>query len=159
MTSPGEGPRPAAGGFSRDRAAGVGLLAFGLLILWQARALSFGSFGEPGAGMFPTILAILLVVVGVALAVAGGGPALRALGWAEAPRGLAIFAALAFAALALEPLGYRLTVAAVMLFLVGAVERKGWVPALLVALGFAFGTYALFADALRVPLPRGPFGV
>ncbi len=145
--------------FGRDRVAGLCLLALGFAIVWAARALPFGTLGAPGAGMFPVALAFLLVAAGLWLAVKGGGPSLRQLGWTEARRGLAVFAALAFAALALEALGYRLTVAAVLLFLIGAVERKGWLPAALVAFGFAVGTYALFADFLRVPLPRGPFGV
>ncbi len=146
-------------GVTRDRVAGLILLALGLAIVWAARALPFGTLGAPGAGLFPVALALLLAAAGLGLAARGGGPALRALGWTEARRGFAVFASLAFAALALESLGYRLTVAAVLLFLIGAVERKGWLPAVLVAAGFAAGTYALFADFLRVPLPRGPFGV
>jgi putative tricarboxylic transport membrane protein len=159
VTSRRETPASGAGLAARDRIAGAVLFALGLAVLWQARALPFGTLGAPGAGLFPVALALLLALAGSWLAAKGGGPALAALGWKEAPRGLAIFAALAFAALALETLGYRLTVAAVLLFLIGTVERRGWLPAALVAAGFAFGTYAVFADFLRVPLPRGPFGV
>lgn len=157
MTLSAETPAPGAGP-TRDRIAGAVLLALGLSIVWETRALPFGSLGAPGAGMFPAALALILAALGLLLALKGGGPSLGALGWKEAKPGLAIFAALAFAALALESLGYRLTVAAVLLFLIGAVERKGWRAATLVALGFAFGSHALFADFLRVPLPRGPFG-
>jgi hypothetical protein len=158
IPSPAETPASGTGP-ARDRVAGAILLALGLSILWEARALPFGSFGTPGAGMFPAALALLLAAIGLLLALKGGGPSLAALGWKEARHGLSIFGALAFAALALESLGYRLTVAAVLLFLIGAVERKGWLAAVLVALGFALGSHALFADFLRVPLPRGPFGV
>ena len=151
---------PASGlGPARDRVAGVVLVALGLWIVWEARALPFGSLGNPGAGMFPAALALMLVALGLLLALAGGGPALGAQGWQEARRGLAILTALGFAALALEPLGYRLTVAAVLLFLIGAVERKSWRATVLVAFGFAFASHALFADFLRVPLPRGFFGI
>ena len=151
---------PASGaGPTRDRVAGTILLALGLAIGWETRALPFGSLGAPGAGMFPAALALMLAALGLLLALKGGGPALGALGWKEARPGLAIFAALAFAPLALESLGYRLTVAAVLLFLIGGIERKGWLPAVLVALGFALGSHALFADFLRVPLPRGFFGI
>lgn len=158
MTLSAETPASGAGP-TRDRIAGVGLVAFGLFAVWEARALPFGSLGNPGAGMFPVALALMLAALGLLLALKGGGPALGARGWKEARPGLAIFAALAFAALALETLGYRLTVTAVLLFLIGAVERKGWRAAVLVAFGFAFVSHALFADFLRVPLPRGPFGI
>ena len=158
MTSPAE-PSASGAGPRRDRIAGLVLVALGLLIVWEARALPFGSLGAPGAGMFPVALALILAALGLLLAFQGGGPAVGTLGWKEAKPGLAIFAALVFAAFALETLGYRLTVAAVLLFLIGAIERKGWRAAGLVAFGFAFLSYALFADFLRVPLPRGPFGI
>ncbi len=157
MARPEDVPAPAAG-LARDRVAGTALFAIGLLIAWQGWGLPFGTFRAPGPGMLPVTLAAILSLFGLLIAARGGGPDVRALGWGEARHVLFIFGALAFSALALERLGYRLTVAAVLLVLVGAVERRGWIPAVLVAAGFAFGSYALFADALKVPLPRGPFG-
>jgi hypothetical protein len=64
-----------------------------------------------------------------------------------------------FAAWGLERLGYRLTVTASLLVLLGLVERKGPVVTVLVAFSLAFGTFLLFATLLRTPLPRGPFGL
>jgi hypothetical protein len=72
---------------------------------------------------------------------------------------VAILAAGAFAALALERLGYRLTILSVMVFLLALVERRGWLATSLFALVLAFGSYFLFGTVLRVPLPRGPFGL
>jgi apolipoprotein N-acyltransferase len=77
----------------------------------------------------------------------------------EAPRAVAVVAAAAFAALALERLGYRLTVLTLLVFLVGIVERRrAWVV-VLVAGGTALGSFWVFHTLLRVPLPRGPFGI
>ena len=39
------------------------------------------------------------------------------------------------------------------------VERKGPVATLLFSVGMAAGTFYLFDTLLRVPLPRGPFGL
>jgi hypothetical protein len=72
---------------------------------------------------------------------------------------VAIFAACAFAAWGLERLGYRLTMAAVVAFLLLVVERKGWVLGLVVTVVMAWGSFYLFDTLLRVPLPRGPFGL
>ena len=47
----------------------------------------------------------------------------------------------------------------VLLFLLGVVERKRPTVALIFAAAFAAGTYFLFDTLLRVPLPRGPFGI
>ena len=56
-------------------------------------------------------------------------------------------------------LGYRLTIFVTLLVLIGAVERKRPLPAVIFAASFAVGTYFLFDTLLRVPLPRGPFGL
>ena len=66
--------------------------------------------------------------------------------------------ACAFAALALERLGYRLTITTMLLFLLGVVERKRPVAAAIFAAALAGGTFLLFDGILRVPLPRGPLG-
>ena len=145
-------------GISRDRVAGGALCGLGLLIAWQGWGLPFGSFRVPGPGLLPVTLAVILAIFGLLIAVRGGGPGLRALGWGEARHVSYIFGALFFSALAMETLGYRATMAVVLFFLVGVVERRGWLAAVLTAAGFSLGSYALFADALRVPLPLGPFG-
>jgi len=71
---------------------------------------------------------------------------------------VAILGACAFAALGLERLGYRLTVAAMLGFLVGVVERRSLVTTVVLMVAFALGTFFLFDTLLRVPLPRGPGG-
>jgi hypothetical protein len=71
---------------------------------------------------------------------------------------VAILATCVFAALALERLGYRLTMAAVLGFLVGVVERKGILLSAAFALALALGSFYVFDTVLRVPLPRGPGG-
>jgi hypothetical protein len=76
----------------------------------------------------------------------------------EAPRALAVAAAAAFAAVALERLGYRLTVIIVLTVLLGLVERRRLWVVMLVTAGASLGSFWLFHTVLRVPLPRGPFG-
>jgi hypothetical protein len=71
---------------------------------------------------------------------------------------VAILGTCAFMALALERLGYRITMVLALLGLLRLVERKGWVPAVLFAVGFSLGSYFLFNTLLRVQMPRGPFG-
>ena len=143
-----------------DRVAGGCLAVFALFVLWQSRALPLGSLANPGPAYMPTALAALLFIGGLAIAVLGGDtPRVASLGFAEWRHAVAIFAACAFAALALERLGYRLTVLLVLLFLLGVVERKRAVVVAVLALGLAAGTFFLFDTLLRVPLPRGPLGL
>jgi hypothetical protein len=77
----------------------------------------------------------------------------------EAGRAVVILVACGVATLALERLGYRITVIALLVFFVGVVERKPPVAVALVALGFSFASYYLVADLLHVPLPTSPWGL
>jgi putative tricarboxylic transport membrane protein len=142
-----------------DRASGAVLLLLALAVAWESRRLPIGTHHGPGPGYFPLLLAGLLAVLALVIVARGAtAPPLGALGWGEAPRALAVAAAAAFAALALERLGYRLTVVVVLAVLLGVVERRRpWVVALVTAAA-AFGSDWLFHGVLRVPLPRGPLG-
>jgi putative tricarboxylic transport membrane protein len=143
-----------------DRVAGAGLAVFALFVLWQSRALPLGSLANPGPAYMPMVLAVLLFLGGLAIAVLGGDTArLGSLEFGEWRHAAAIFLACAFAALALERLGYRLTILVVLLFLLGVVERKPVVISVVFAAAFAIGTFFLFDTLLRVPLPRGPLGL
>ena len=49
--------------------------------------------------------------------------------------------------------------AVVLLFLLLVLERKGVVVSLVLTAAVAWGSFFLFDTVLRVPLPRGPFGI
>lgn len=144
-----------------DRFAGALLAALGLTAVVEVLLrLPLGSFADPGPGYAPAILGGLLAVMGAIIAMSGGASApLRALGWAELPHAARVIGGVIFAALAFEPLGYRLTTLALLLFFLGVIERRSIVATLSVAFGFALASHYLFATLLRVPLPSGPWGI
>jgi hypothetical protein len=109
----------------------------------------------------PVVLALVLLGFGALVYLLGGGnaPRLAAVGWSEWRHAVAIFLVCAFAALALERLGFRLTIALSLAFLLGVVERKGFTVTAAVSIVFAGAAFFLFDTLLRVPLPRGPFGL
>jgi hypothetical protein len=108
----------------------------------------------------PVVLALALLGLGALVAGLGArAPRLGEVGWREAPRALVTLAGGAFAALALERLGYRSTMLALLFFLTRVVERRGAWGALAFSLGMAWGSFYLFHSLLRVPLPRGPWGL
>ena len=75
-----------------------------------------------------------------------------------ATRAIAILIACGVATLALERIGYRLTVIVLLVFFLGVLERKRPLPVALVSLGFGFASFYVVGDLLRVPLPRSPWG-
>jgi len=90
---------------------------------------------------------------------AGKAPALASVGWTEWPHAVAIFLVCAFAALALERIGFRLTIALSLAFLLRVVERRGALFTAVLSIAFAAGAFVLFDTLLRVPLRRGPLGL
>ena len=143
-----------------DRAAGGALVVIGLVTMWESRRYPLGSLHRPGPSYMPVLLALLLIAFGLALILMGARSGrLGDVRWSEWRHAVAIFGACAFAAWGLDRLGYRITVAAVMLFLLGALERKGALVTLAMTVAVAWGSFLLFDTLLRVPLPRGPFGI
>jgi len=143
-----------------DRVAGLALVMIGIITLWESRVFPLGSLHRPGPAYMPVVLALLLIIFGGAVFAMGRhARRLAELGWSEWRHAVAIFGACAFAAWGLERLGYRLTIAVVVGFLLLVVERKGWALGLALTVALAWGSFFVFDTLLRVPLPRGPFGL
>jgi hypothetical protein len=152
-------PPSGRGGLRDDQVSGAALAIAGVLIALQSWWYPIGSLAEPGPGYLPFALGVALAGFGALVAVAGGrSPAFRWAQFDDGPKGLAILAGLAFAALALEQLGYRITIAVLLLYYLGVLERRPWLRTLVLAAIVSLGSYYVFARLLRVPLPIGVFG-
>jgi hypothetical protein len=149
-----------------DRIAGAALTVVAALVLLESlvtsRKLPLGTLRQPGPAYAPVLLALLLVGFGLVLVALGArAPRLSGIGWTEWRHAVFIFAVCGFAALGLERLGFRVTMAVVLIVLLGVVERRSRsiVFTLAYAVGFAMAAFLVFDTVLRVPLPRGLFGL
>lgn len=135
------------------------LVVLAVAVGWLNREFPVGSLADPGPGYVPLLLAIALGGIGLLIAAFGSrSETLAAMQWPEAIRALVILGASVAATLALEYIGYRLTIAIFLVFFIGIVERKPpWVVAL-VAAGFSLISFYVIGTLLRVPLPVGPWG-
>jgi putative tricarboxylic transport membrane protein len=141
-----------------DRVVGAVLVCFGLGLLALTVGLPGATEADPvGPRGFPGLLGLVILACGVALVSwPRAEPEAEERG-ALAPRPL--LGAIALTALylaALVPAGYLL---ATPPYLAGLLLVQGRVPArtfLLTVLGVPAVLYALFAVAMRVPLPMGP---
>jgi hypothetical protein len=142
-----------------DQFSGLMLLALAVFVAWKNRAYPLGSLQEPGPGYTPLLISIFLAVMGSLIAVRGGVSApMKDTPWPEAKRAAIILVACAVATYALEPIGYRITVAGLIVFFLGVIERKKPLAVAAVAAGFSLLSYYFIGTLLRVPLPVGPFG-
>jgi putative tricarboxylic transport membrane protein len=144
------------------------MLAFCLFALWQSLLLSLTDRLGPGPGFFPFWLALLGIVLSLALIVwiwreprpSATEEEARILphGWG-ARRCFAIVALLAAVTIAMELVGFRLSMLAFNAALVIALgERRWWLIAVFAGLG-SFGVYYVFTMWLDVLLPTGRFGI
>lgn len=143
-----------------DHVSGLFLLALALFVGWHNREYPLGTLSEPGPGYLPLGLAIFIGITGLLVALSARKSALFSdTRWPELKRAILIVVACGFGAYALEHLGYRLTIFALLVFFLGVVERKSPWAVAAVALGFPLFSYFIFATWLRVPLPMGPGGI
>jgi putative tricarboxylic transport membrane protein len=142
-----------------DQLSGIVLVAIALFVIWQNRSYPLGSLQEPGPGYTPLIVAVFLGVIGLAIALSGArAQPLAETKWPEATRAWLILAACGAATYALEHLGYRITIMALLVFFLGVLERRRPLPVILVSTGFSLLSFYVIGTLLRVPLPLGPFG-
>jgi Tripartite tricarboxylate transporter TctB family len=135
------------------------LLALAVFVGWENRVYPLGTLQEPGPGYTPLLISIFLGVMGLTIAVRGAASTpIRETKWPEAKRAVIILLACAAATYALEPLGYRVTVAVLIVFFLGVMERKKPLTVAGVAVGFSLLSYYFIGTLLRVPLPLGPLG-
>lgn len=159
MSSQSSGAPGKRRGLKTDQFSGLMLLALALYVGWQNRAYPIGTLSEPGPGYLPLLLVIFLGAMGLLIALWGARSApLAAMKWTEATRAVIILGACGAATLGLERIGYRLTVIALLVFLLIVVERRRPLPVALVAFGFSLGSFYVVGDLLHVPLPRSPWG-
>ena len=143
---------------------GLLVLGAGAAIILEARTFPEMGGMEYGPDFFPVLIGAGFALCGLALIVeaAAGrerGPLVTLDPWMRQAlplvRAAAVPAAVAFFALAVQALGFLLTMTAIalgLLLLMGAPWRWSVPLALLMPLALHYG----FSVLLRVPLPRGP---
>ncbi len=160
MPESSEIPKQGARGLLRnDQLSGLMLLVFALYLAWENRVFPLGSLDNPGPGYVPLMLAIFLGAMGLLIVVFSGRSRLLEMKWVETPHAAIVLIACGVATFALERIGYRLTIIALLIFLLGVLERKRPLPVAIVSISFALISFYIIGDLLRVPLPRGPWGI
>jgi hypothetical protein len=70
-----------------------------------------------------------------------------------------VFVALVVAVLLVPVLGFLVSFFALSLFISAVVERRGWIPSVVVSFLAVAAVYGLFVGFLEVPLPTGLLGI
>jgi hypothetical protein len=141
----------------KERIVSVGILIFALVYLASSIALKVGTGARPGAGLFPTVIAVALVAVSAFHAWRTFRTAVRAdegHSWTQiAPAGIA--AVLIVYPVLLQSLDFLLATSIVLFVLFRLLRFKTVVVSLMTAVGATVASYILFAGLLGVVLPAG----
>ncbi len=143
---------------------GVVLILFAGFVAHESLDLPFYTENGPGAFFFPLLVSILIGFLGVMMflqATFGASEAMPADFFATRAGYLrigAIVLALAAIVVLLEPLGFRLTMLVFLALLLLTLGRQNLLVTAVIALLGSFGTYYVFVQWLRTPLPVGMFG-
>jgi membrane protease YdiL (CAAX protease family) len=141
----------------------VAVISVWLLYRSQTELAFYGSSGEPGPGYLPTLLAVCLIGLGLALAAVwafgprarrGDVPALS-LDPRDIGRGMLVWLALVVCAFLIEPLGFLLAGEVFVLLIIVVIERMRSIPMIVSVLLLPPAMYVLFAVLLDVQLPEG----
>lgn len=133
-------------------------MVFGASAVLLARDYPFGSTFKMGPGYFPTVLGVLLVLVGLVVTLRGllqPGTAVGAFAWRQI---LLVLAATLSFGLLLR--GAGLIVAVLILVMVGTYASRffHWGAAVALAAGMAAFCVLVFVKALGMPMPMlGPW--
>lgn len=146
-----------------ERVVGLVVVAAGGVYLIQALALPYGTAARPGAGFFPTIVAIFACVVGLMMTVRAFVTTAPARASREAAptgaaraRALSTMIVMIVFCLLLPWVGYPLVAFGFVTFLLHRLGSTPRTAAITGALTAAASHY-VFAVLLDVPLPRGPW--
>ena len=147
---------------------GIVILIFGGVTALLSLQMPIGTFRAAGTGLFPLLLGIILMILSglflLNLFLGKEKGAERKESPVEAIPGsitpvLLFLGMMALATLFFNSLGYPLIAFLLMVALLKILGMKRWPVNILLSLATAAASYFLFVQWLKIPLPRGWFGI
>lgn len=149
---------------TKDRAASLLFLCSGIYGFYYSVQLPMGRWNEPGPGVFPFTLSLLLLVSGAAWFIRGKSRKAEK-GEGEKSDGVAfiknlatplkIVAITALLILAFNRVGYLIASSLYLFILLLWVSRYRVIVSAALAIAIGVGSWYFFAKVLSVPLPPG----
>jgi hypothetical protein len=118
--------------------------------------LPFGDLAAPGAGMMPKLAAgLMMLFAALVMLSAADSPELASIDCSDRGHAALVILIAAAAVAAYRPLGFLITMAALVFALLVGVERRNPLAAAAYSVGLTLFAYWLFGKALKSPLERG----
>ncbi len=149
---------------STDRWSALFWFFFSLFATYESYELGLGVLHEPGPGFLyfwtGIVVAVLSLVVIVKSLMVREGQEVEEVSFTRygLVRVSCVLCALVLYALTVEWLGFIIVSLLLFIFILGVVEKKGWLFTCLVSLLVTVLAYLVFETALQSQLPEGPSG-
>ena len=142
-----------------DHVAGGAFVVFGGAVIALSGDLPTGRLSMPGSGFLPMILAVLMIVFGLALLFRANAEStpLSEVSWSDGKHALMVIAITAAAIALYTKLGFIITMVLMMASLLIVIERKNPLRAAAYSISVVMVAYVCFAFLLKSPLPLSPF--
>ena len=147
-----------------DRTSGLFWLLFAVITVIKSYRLGLGKIVEPGPGFLffwsGIVLCImsLVIIFGTFDRKKAGDPDKPILGEVRFRKIILVLAAVFLYALLIEKLGFVLVTIMLFVFILGVVEKKGWLFTLLSSFIVTSAAYLVFQTWLGTQLPIGILG-
>ena len=144
-----------------DRISGIFWLIFAVIAVIKSYRLGLGSVVQPGPGFlfFWAGIALgimsLVIILGTFDRKKAREPEKSMFGEISLRKIILVLVAVFLYALLIEKLGFILVTVLLFVFILGVVEKKGWVFTVLSSLGVTIGAYLVFQTWLQTQLPAG----
>ncbi len=141
-----------------DHVAGGAAIVIGIVVLALSGDLPSGSLSFPGAGMWPKLICVLMIGLGVLLCLGASlSRPIAEVGWSDVRHAALVTAATAVAIAFYSTLGF-IVIATFLLAGLVMLERRHPLVALIYGASVSVAVYALFTVLLKSPLERGLIG-
>jgi putative tricarboxylic transport membrane protein len=134
-------------------------LLISVLVIFETGRMHVGTFSNPGPGLFPLLLGILLAVSSLISMITSRRGKLEQS--SEPSRVINVLSAVGILLVfrvALPLIGYPATTFLVFLLLLKVVGSLDWLRTILYSAAFTGGSYLLFVEGLAIRFPRGVLG-
>jgi putative tricarboxylic transport membrane protein len=141
-----------------DHVTGGAAIILGLLVIALSGDLPLGSLSFPGAGMWPKLICMLMIVLGAVLCLrAPASKPIAEIAWSDLTHAAIVTTATALAVALYPTLGFIVSIGLLLMGL-ALLERRRPFPAVIYGVGVSIAVYALFTVLLKSPLERGLIG-
>lgn len=143
----------------------VFLIMFAVLMVRESLQLKYYTIIGPGPGFFSFWISLILVLLGAMMFYQATFRPSDPMPEDFIPskigglRILAVIGALFFIVIAMEPLGFRISIFIFLFFLLLILGRQKISLTVIISIIFSWGTFFTFTKLLKVPLPTGIFGI